>query len=363
VHLYYAMTAHGLGHVTRNVAVLQALRTLDPGLHFTLATGADPAWLEHQLGFPVDVVRGEYEPGTLHRNCFELDLAATDRAYREHAATAAARRDTERQRLLARRVTAVVADTPSLPIGVGAELGLPTVGIGNFTWDWILEPLLADPVARRALTAIRRDYAAGALFLRLPFGPPDSPFRRTEAAPLVSRRARLTRAQVHARLGIPAAARERIVLVCPGGWSADDWPAIEVRGGRGLCFVLVGDLPVRCDAPAIALPHALPHGLGFADLVGAADVVLAKPGYGIASECATHRVPMVAIERPAFPETPLLLAQFRLLGPLVELSLADFFAGRWEAAVRAALDAPPRWADLAEAPERRIAERMLSALG
>lgn len=356
------MTAHGLGHVTRNVAVLRALRALEPSLRLTLATGAEPAWLEAQLGFAVDVVPGDYEPGTLHLSCFELDLAATERAYAAYAARAAARRAAERARLRSLGATAVVADVPSLPIGVGAELGLPALGVGNFTWDWILDPLLVAPAARRALELLRADYAAGMRFLRLPFGPPDSPFPVTEPAPLVSRRARLGRAAVLARLGIPATSGERIALVCPGGWSADDWPAIEVRGARGLRFVLVGDLPVRCEAPSLALPHALPDGLGFADLVAAADVVLAKPGYGIASECATHRVPLVAIERPGFPETPLLLAQFRALGPLAELSLADFFAGRWEPALREALDAPARWAALPEHPERRIAERLLALL-
>ena len=69
-----------------------------------------------------------------------------------------------------------------------------------------------------------------------------------------------------------------LVLVCPGGWEAGDWPAIHVPGCRRHRLVLVGDLPITADAPTHHFPHDLPRPLRLVDLVAAADVVLAKPG-------------------------------------------------------------------------------------
>jgi L-arabinokinase len=169
---------------------------------------------------------------------------------------------------------------------------------------------------------------------------------------------------VRERLGLPHREGDRaLVLVCPGGWDARDWGAIHVRGCDGLRMLTVGDLPITSDAPLLSLPHALPDGVRFPDLVAAADVVLAKPGYGIASECLLHRRPMVAIERPDFRETPLLWDQFLRDAPGAMLALDAFRAGTWEAALHAALDAPRDFTDPPTDGAERLARRMIDHFG
>jgi L-arabinokinase len=125
----------------------------------------------------------------------------------------------------------------------------------------------------------------------------------------------------------------------------------------------IGDLPVSSAGPILALPHELPSGLGFPDLVNAADLLLAKPGYGVASECVLHRTPFVGIERPGFRETPVLMGQLSAFGPCAELSLGDFFDGRWTGAIREALDSTAAWVDVAEDGARVVAERILALIG
>jgi hypothetical protein len=71
---------------------------------------------------------------------------------------------------------------------------------------------------------------------------------------------------------------------------------------------------------------------------------------------------MLTIERPAFRETPVLLKEFRRLGPCAEISLADFFAGRWERAILEVLESGMEWTPSPPGGAARVAERLLSLL-
>jgi len=352
-----ALSSHGLGHLTRSLAVGCELRRLHRDVSLVVATTVPEAWVARDLPPPFGYRAIGYEPGTLHRNYFELDLEGTRAAYRRFLAEREERLLSEKRFLREAGCTAVVSDIPALPIRAASALGLPAIGLANFTWDWILEPLFERSGGDSVPEILASDYALGNAHLRLPFGPDTSPFPHSEPAPLVSRRAALEPAQLRRRLGL----REEdaaLAVVCPGGWHPDARNPIHVPDCEGFRFVTVGDLPVTADAPLHALAHELPAGVSFPDLVAAADVLLAKPGYGIASECVAHRTPLVTIERPEFRETPILVSQLRRLGPGSELSLADFFAGRWETALRAALTCDTPWAPVPADGARRVAQRL-----
>src|SRR5207244_10591880 len=99
---------------------------------------------------------------------------------------------------------------------------------------------------------------------------------------------------------------------------------------------------VRCVSRA-ALAEA---GLGYPDAVGAADVVVTKPGYGIVSDAIGAGTAIVYTERGDFPEYPVLVEGMRRYVPCAHVSNEDLLAGRLrdpiEAALRAPLPEPPR---------------------
>ena len=71
---------------------------------------------------------------------------------------------------------------------------------------------------------------------------------------------------------------------------------------------------------------------------------------------------MVTVERPGFRETPVLLEEFRRLGPCAEISLTDFFAGRWEPAILEVLESDMEWRPSPADGAARVAERLLMLL-
>lgn len=355
--LFFALTSHGLGHVTRSLAVITALRELLPDFDFVVSSTIDAGWIRQQLGFDVECRRQAYEPGAIQKNCFEADVAATLGAYIDFGKRRDELLEDERRYLETRLFRGVISDIPALPVRAAAEAGVRAIGVSSFTWDWIVRPWFDDSHPEIA-DRLEQDYRCGERLLLLPLGPDHSSFPNCEPAPLLSRKATLPRDEVRNRLGL---SDRPVALVCPGGWSADEWPSIHARSGD-FQLLTVNDLPVSSDATCISFGHTLPAGMTLPDLIAASDVVLGKPGYGLASECVTHRVPFAMIARPNFRETPYLVEQMRQFGRCSETTLDDFFSGDWEPILEDALQGGSDWAAIDPDPAGTIARRIRTLL-
>jgi hypothetical protein len=360
--LIFALTAHGLGHATRSCALANALWRLDPGLEIEFWADLPRHVLEVELSGAWQHRVEAFEPGVLQRGAFAIDAAGTVSAYSLLSDSLEPACDRLAQRLADSGARAVVSDAPAIVCAAAARAGIPVVVISNFTWDWVLEPLLAATPASAALDWISAAYQHAGLHLQLPFGPRESPVPRLERQEVISRRARESPLKTRERLGLESTMARPLAVVCAGGWSVEDWPVIHADVAD-LDLVLVGDPPVEVSGRAVRLPHNLPVTLSVPELVAAADVVLAKPGYGIASECLSHATPLVSIERPGFREAPVLEAEFAARGKFARIRLADFFAGRWSSALESARSDPTDWILPPEDALIMLAERLLSWAG
>jgi len=358
--IHFAITSHGLGHLTRAIAVANELHRQEPSVQIAFSTTLPEERLRQELSFPFRYRSCAYEPGVAQKNCFQIDPEQTRQEYRRFFAQRASKLCEEEAFLNEVQCTGVVSDASALAIRAASQCGIPNLLLANFTWDWILEPILTAPKDLVILDLLRSDYASGMLHLQYPFGPATSPLPRTAPAPMVSRSANLSAAQVRSQLKLPPRDQDplRMVLVCPGGWEPDAWDPIQVENGTHYRLVCVGNLPITSQQPCLHLAHDLPQGIRFTDLVATADIVLTKPGYGMASECVQHQTPILCIERPDFRETSLLLEQLRSLGPVGQLSLEDFFAGRWKNALDHTLAQETPWS----AREPRAAETVARSI-
>lgn len=353
--IHFAVTSHGLGHLTRTLPVIRAVHEQNPGLSIFVSTTIDRGWMKSQLGFDFHYRHQAYEPGALQRDCFTVDVAASVAAYKEFRDRYSEILEKEILFLRSYSFIAVVSDIPALPVAAASYLGLPAIGVSNFTWDWIIEPWCTADESY-LVDELRANYASGTRQLCLPFGPEQSSFPEWERAPLVARRANRTRQEVRRMLELSDGP---VAVVCPGGWAADEWPAIDARPGR-FELVTINDLPVTSKTRCLSLGQALPSGLTMPDLIAASDVVLGKPGYGLASECLTHKIPFAMIDRPNFRETPCLVSQMQEQGRCTTMSLDKFFSGDWESALEEALVDGSEWRELEPEPERTVASRILT---
>ena len=99
----------------------------------------------------------------------------------------------------------VLADIPPVAFEAAHAAGVPSLALGNFSWDWIWshhaerEPALAEAAAKAAAA-----YGHAERLLRLPFACETRAFRVVEDIPLVVRRPGASKAEARACLGLDA---------------------------------------------------------------------------------------------------------------------------------------------------------------
>ncbi|MBI4583769.1 MAG: hypothetical protein HY717_07075 [Planctomycetes bacterium] len=362
--ILYAITGHGYGHATRSMVIARALLKSFPGMELVLSTSIPAGILKSFVpleNFVLPVRARDYEPGTVQRNCFEVDGPATRAAYGRFFEERERRIADEARYLAEAKCSGVISDVAAVPVVAAARAGLPAVVVSNFTWDWILKPVFAgDTGLEEELGRLAADYAKARRYLRLPFHPREHPFAAVEDLPLIGRRGRLRREEVFRRLGLEIADPRPVVLVAAGGWQAEGWPAIQVQGCEEYRFLLVGDLPVHSRAQTRFLPFHFTPDLAFPDVVRAVEAGIVKPGYGTCAEFALNRTAMVGIERRGFREYEVLVEAMAGLLPYQGLTLEDFFSGNWQPALQAVLEKPfpplPWKGDGARAAAARLVE-------
>ena len=287
------VSAHGWGHAARQRELIRAVKAEYPHILITLVSSA-PAWFWQ--GIPVDwVLPGRLSPIALEKNGVP-DGALTAANLRKFLGT---EKELLSEELRLQRETdadLVVTDIDPLPVKAADINSIPAIGVGNFTWDWILAEMCPD--LRGETERIAQMYSTG-IYLRLPMGPDHSPFETTAEMPLLR--------------GGPEGHPDKVKSLLP------------VDGLK--CLVAFRHLPESfpVDVPDgltafTALPEPqnpswlnITHGelarndASFADLVAAADVVIAKPGYGIVSQLLAMGKPAVLIPLHSFPEENYLL--------------------------------------------------------
>jgi hypothetical protein len=341
------LSGHGFGHMTRACEVLAEVRRRAPALPLVV-TGTVPEPLVRRA-IPGDLSfrRLACDVGLVQRDALRVDEPATASACAAFDAGWDERADAEAAFLREAGVRLVVADIPPLPFDAAARAGIPAVGLGNFSWDWIYRHLARRlPALSASADRAARAYGRAALLLELPFAGDLSAFPRRERIGLVVRRPRLPRAESRRRLGLddrPA------VLLSFGGLGLDALAAPSSRAYRWL-------LPADVDHRLAGL------GLTYPDVVHAVDVVVTKPGYGIVTDAIAAGTRLVYTERGDFPEYPILVEEMAGLLACEHVSNADLLAGRLEAPLGRVLARPvPPPPDLGGAA--RGATRILGILG
>jgi len=333
------VSGHGYGHATRTAEVLRALRERAPDLGLAVVSTAPSRLFEDAVAGPFEMRRLECDVGLAQRDALEIDEPGTAAAWQRFMAGWPALVEQEAAWLRARGVKLVVGDVPPLAPAAAAAAGLPCAVLANFSWDWVYRHY----AGRSAVLGAAADWAAEQyrrtrLLLKLPFAGDLSAFPAIEEIPLVARRPRVGREEARRRLGLGTGP---LVLVSFGGIGLPGLALEAFAPLRSFRFVLSdGDGPLPANVRRVAAAELVAHGMGYVDLVGAADVVLSKPGYGIVSDVIGAGVRLAYTDRGDFPEYPILVREMVRWLPAVHVPKAELLAGRVGDALDAVLSQP-----------------------
>jgi hypothetical protein len=325
------VSSHGYGHLTRTCEVLRAIRALSPTLPISIATAAPEPFVQRQVTPPFEVKPLVCDVGVAQRNALQIDESETVARCRAFDAAFDRLAEAESVFLLSRGAKAVLGDVPPLAFAAAARAGIPSIALANFSWDWIYAYFARRyPELSASAELAARAYQEAEILLRLPFAGDLSVFERQQEIGMVARRPRLGRAEVRHRLGL-SEERRPIVLLSFGG--------VELPALTSELFKRSG--PFHYVFPSELTTERLAQiGVSCPDVVGAADAIVSKPGYGIVTDAIAARTPLVYVERGDFPEYPIMVAEMQQWLPSIHLSTEKLFAGQLQEALEQLLQQP-----------------------
>jgi L-arabinokinase len=333
------VSGHGYGHATRVGEVLRTLRVLEPSVPLAVVTSGPEALYRRAVPGPFEFRSLQCDVGMAQKDALAMDEGATVAQWRAFVDGDAERVAAETAWLRRRGARAVLGDIPPLAFAAAAEAGVPSFGLSNFSWDWIYRYLSArHPGLAEAADWAAVSYARCGLLLQLPFAGDLSAFPRKEKIPLVARKPSLSRDEARKRLGLPDG---RLALISFGGLGLRRFDPMVLGHVKGWSFLLTDtDRVGTANATGFDVDRATAAGLGYVDLVGAADVCVTKPGYGIVSDAIGARTRMLYTDRGDFPEYPILVAEMACWLPARHVSNADLMTGRIGDALEAVMGEP-----------------------
>ena len=356
------ISGHGFGHASRDVEVLNTLGALRPDLRFIVRSAVNPGLLTRTMKVPYGLRPGACDTGIVQATSVSHNDDATVREAQRFYAAFGSKIEAETRALAGDDVSLVFSDIAPLGFEVAACLGVPSIALANFTWDWVYETHPGFAAAAPALLPqLRAAYRRATLALELPFAGGFDVFSAVERLALVARRPSRGRAETRAHFGLPA--EGRVALLSFGGYglasldlaaidARDTWTIVTTDHSSGRATPTDGVRLVSEDA-------FVGSGFRYEDLVAAVDVVVTKPGYGIISECIAGGTAMLYTSRGHFREYDLLVEAMPRYLRCKFISQADLFEGRWRDALEALVTqaAPPESLETngAEAAAKRIA--------
>ena len=323
------VSGHGFGHATRTAEVLRVVRERAPDLPIAIGTSAPAGLFESVVAPPLELRAVVADVGLAQKDALTIDEDATVSEWRAFMSGWPALVDAEARWLKAAGARLVLGDIPPLAFAAAEAAGVPSVALGNFSWDWIYAHLArrVTPLAGAAVWAARAYRRAG-LLLRLPFAGDLSAFPRVKDVPLVVRTPTLARSEARRRLGL---GERPVVLLSFGGagLSGLELSAYEGLGDYEILVTGVWTTVAAAGNTRVLAADALDGlGLSYPDLVGAADVVVTKPGYGIVTDCIGAGTRLVYTDRGDFPEYEILVREMPSWLPVEFASNAQVREGR-----------------------------------
>jgi L-arabinokinase len=351
----YYITAHGYGHGVRSCDIIRALRRAAPEVVIQVISDLPVDFLRSRLDLPLDAYRaGSFDVGMVQLDSIRVDVDQTLHRVNTVLDHRNERIVAERALLRAHKVGLVVSDIPAIPLEAARAERIPSIAVGNFTWNWIYEEFIDRDVRwRHAVDAFREGYAAADLLLRLPFSEPMDAFPRQEHIPLVATPGTSRRDELARVYGIDPG--KTWVLL---SFTTLEWDASVVAGlARYPDHVFLTVLPLGWSGGNFFGIDR--HRFSFSDVIASADVVVSKPGYGILSECAVNEKTLIYAERTEFREYPVLEAALKNVLRNVHIPAVELYSGNLRPYLEAARIAPAPVETINAGGDVIAAQRML----
>ena len=335
--IVFYISGHGFGHTSRTIEAIRTLITRRRDVEILVRTSAPRRLFDTALRDGYRYFQLECDAGMVQLDSLNLDAAESIRRAKVFQSRIEEKAESEAGFLRSCGARLVVGDIPPLAFVAADRARLPSIAVGNFTWDWIYEGYPEESPSDLA-TSIRRNYQLTTTALRLPAS---GGFEGLEAItrdiPFIARRSGRDPRDVRRRLGLPE--DRAVVLMSFGAYGIDGLNHAALAGLREYAIVTTSQ-----PAPGlhyISEQQLDADGLGYVDLIHAADVIVTKPGYGIVTDAIANDAAVLYTSRGRFVEYDVLVDAMPRYLRSQFIDHQSLLSGNWKPFLDRLLASPP----------------------
>lgn len=286
VNIRFYSSDHGLGHVSRDIAIINELIKI-PGVRVFARNLSGSKLLANSFAKGVSVTPKRNDFGIVNReSSFETDKEKTYKKLKEWIALWDNFIFEEKRFCKGTNIDLIVSDVSPQPFLVADELDIPSVAASNFTWHCIYSGLFGK--SDSLVEKIKECYLLASKSIVLPFEQSWMCLPSQVKTGLVCRNIEKPKEEIRKILGLTA---EDFVIFETMGLSMEHLPAFK-RGA----------LPKNIKIISSFLPDAIrvPGHMNYQDVIASSDLVVCKAGYTTVAEAISGKVPIIITARDGF---------------------------------------------------------------
>ncbi len=318
------ISGHGFGHLAQMAPVLNRIHHIAPDFRFLIRCSLPKTEIQSRLKFNFELETTPVDVGVIQKSAIEEDQQASIKQMHVWVDQMDKQIEQEIKWLSHFNASLVISDISPLAFPTAKALDIPGIGLATLDWHTIYSYWLdADDLIIKKLA---KAYSQCDLLLTPPMAMHMPVFPNRQDIGLIA-------TQAAAIINPVATDQRKKALVLFGGCGNPPYDLQALANMPDWLF-LIPDAPSH--SPENVQSIHFNAELRPIDLMQHIDVVLCKPGYGVLSECWSTSTPIAWVERPDFPEFPMLKEWLDQSFPACGMGRSDFQHGHWQAALDAA---------------------------
>jgi len=294
----YYISDYGFGHAARSVALIRHLLAIGEdiriiichsfALHFLQGSFKD----ENRVAFHTVETDIGY---VLKKDSIEPDIEKLNVEYEKYLKKWSSLIEQERNFLQTNSVDLVISDISAFPFEAAYTLGIPSLGISNFTWHTAYQGLIAEPL----LEPLKKAYKKMTYFFSLAGSKePNWAMKGTKQFGFFARNVDSNEVNRIKKLVNPTG--EKFVVFFGLGMKIDvgQLERLPIWDSPNCMFIVSSNVQVR-KPNVFSIPKDY---LESQHYIAAADLVISKAGWGIVSEAVCNRKPLLILDRQTMKE-------------------------------------------------------------
>jgi uncharacterized protein (TIGR00661 family) len=294
----YYISDYGFGHAARSVAVIRHLLAMDKDVRVIICHSFALHFLQDSLKGENRVTFRTIETDigyVLQKDSIEPDIEKLNVEYKKYVQKWNFLIEQERNFLQTNRVDLVISDISAFPFEAAYAIGIPSIGISNFTWYSAYQGLIAYSL----LAPLKEAYEKMTYFFSLACSQePDWGMKGTKQFGLFSRNVDSNEVNRIRKLVNPTG--EKLVVFFGLGMKIDvgQLERLPIWDSPNCMFIVSSN--VQVNRPNVfSIPKDYIESQNY---IAAADFVISKPGWGIVSEAVCNRKPLLILDRQTMKE-------------------------------------------------------------